>query len=156
MAALAGKAMDEVRSAEFKSRPTAVAQALGALDRSSRRSLSWAMRTHYASWNERHMQAMYSLQCTNLQSARAWRMKVALAQVYEAAANFFDEGTGPRLWFPCRFPLIKLGILRWTRRSSRTVILSPSATPIIRLAGIGTCAAGVSKVINSPKIRTCA
>lgn len=40
MAALAGKAMDEVRSAEFKSRSTAVAHALGELDRSSRRSQS--------------------------------------------------------------------------------------------------------------------
>ena len=87
VAALAGKAMDEVRSAEFKTRPSAVAQALGELDRASRRSLSWAMRTHHAAWSDRHMQAMYSLQRTNLQSARAWRMKVALAQVYEAAAH---------------------------------------------------------------------
>lgn len=91
VAALAGKAMDEVRSAEFKRRPTAVAQALGELDRSSRRSLSWAMRTHHASWNERHMQAMYTLQRTNLQSARAWRMKIALAQVYETAAHSHSE-----------------------------------------------------------------
>lgn len=87
VAALAGKAMDEVRSAEFKSRPTAVAQALGELSPASRRSLSWAMRTHHAAWNDRHMQAMYTLQRTNLQSARAWRLKVALAQVYEAAAH---------------------------------------------------------------------
>jgi transposase len=91
VAALAGKAMDEVRSAEFKARPTAVAQALGELDRSSRRSLSWAMRTHHGAWTDRHMQAMYSLQRTNLQSARAWRMKVALAQVYEAAANSHSQ-----------------------------------------------------------------
>jgi transposase len=87
VAALAGKAMDEVRSAEFKTRPTAVAQALGELSPASRRSLSWAMRTHHAAWTDRHMQAMYSLQRTNLQSARAWRMKVALAQVYETAAQ---------------------------------------------------------------------
>lgn len=91
VAALAGKAMDEVRSAEFKARPTAVAQALGELDRSSRRSLSWAMRTHHGAWTDRHMQAMYTLQRTNLQSARAWRMKVALAQVYEAAANSHSQ-----------------------------------------------------------------
>lgn len=87
VAALAGKAMDEVRSTEFKTRATAVAQALGDLDRASRRSLSWAMRTHHAGWSQRHLQAMYSLQRTNLQSARAWRLKVALAQVYEAAAH---------------------------------------------------------------------
>ena len=74
VAALAGKAMDEVRAAEFKARPNAVASALGELDRPSRRSLHWAMRTHHARWSERHMQAMYSLQRTNLQSARAWRL----------------------------------------------------------------------------------
>lgn len=91
VAALAGKAMDEVRSAEFKTRPTAVAQALGELDRASRRSLMWAMRTHHAAWNDRHLQAMYALQRTNLQSARAWRLKVALAQVYEAAASSHSE-----------------------------------------------------------------
>ena len=91
VAALAGKAMDEVRAAEFKARPDAVAQALGELDRASRRSLSWAMRTHHASWNQRHIQAMYTLQRTNLQSARAWRMKGALREVYEAAAQGHGE-----------------------------------------------------------------
>jgi transposase len=91
VAALAGKAMDEVRSAEFRARPTAVAQALGELDSSERRSLSWAMRTHHAGWSQRHMQAMYSLQRTNLQSARAWRLKVALREVYEAAAHSHSE-----------------------------------------------------------------
>jgi transposase len=91
VAALAGKAMDEVRSAEFRARPTAVAQALGELDSSERRSLSWAMRTHHAGWSQRHMQAMYSLQRTNLQSARAWRLKVALREVYEATAHSHSE-----------------------------------------------------------------
>ncbi len=53
VAALAGKAMDEVRRAEFKARLTAMARALGELDRSSRRSLSWAMRTHHGTWTDR-------------------------------------------------------------------------------------------------------
>jgi transposase len=108
VAALAGKAMDEVRSAEFKSRPTAVAQALGELDRSSRRSLSWAMRTHHAAWNDRHVQAMYALQRSNLQSARAWRLKVALAQVYEAAAHSHSP------------EVAKEGGLGWIRWASRS------------------------------------
>ena len=98
---LAGKAMDEVRAAEFKARPNAVALALGELDRASRRCLSWAMRTHHAGWNERHMQAMYALQRTNLQSARAWRLKVALRGVYEAAAHSQSEEvarTGLESW----------------------------------------------------------
>jgi len=108
VAALAGKAMDEVRSAEFKTRPTAVAQALGELDRSSRRSLSWAMRTHHGAWTDRHMQAMYALQRTNLQSARAWRLKVALAQVYEAAASSHSE------------EVAKEGLLGWIGWASRS------------------------------------
>lgn len=48
VAALAGKAMDEVRSAEFKVRSSALTQAFGKLSLTSRRSLSWAMRTHHA------------------------------------------------------------------------------------------------------------
>lgn len=101
VAALAGKAMDEVRAAEFKTRPTVVAQALGELDRASRRSLSWAMRTHHAGWSQRHMQAMYTLQRTNLQSARAWRLKVGLREVYEAATQSHSEEvarTGLQRW----------------------------------------------------------
>jgi hypothetical protein len=31
---------------------------LGELDRASRRALIWAMCTHHARWNERHMHAM--------------------------------------------------------------------------------------------------
>jgi transposase len=70
MPGLVGMDMDEVRAAEFKGRPKAVAQALGDLDQASRRSLSWAMRTHLRAWSKRHMQAMYTLQRTKLQSAR--------------------------------------------------------------------------------------
>ena len=40
VAALAGKAMDEVLSAQFKTRPTAMVRALGELDRSSQHSLN--------------------------------------------------------------------------------------------------------------------
>ena len=108
VAALASKAMDEVRSAEFRTRPTAVAQALGELDRSSRRSLNWAMRTHHAAWTDRHMQAMYALQRTNLQSARAWRLKVALREVYEVATHSHSQ------------EVAKEGLLRWISWASRS------------------------------------
>ena len=101
VAALAGKAMDEVSTAEFKSRATVVAQALGELDRASRRSLRWAMRTHHTGWTQRHMQAMYALQRTRLQSARAWRMKVALREVFEAAAQSHSE------------EVARMGLARW-------------------------------------------
>jgi hypothetical protein len=46
VAALAGQAMDEVRSAEFKADAKAVTAALGDLEPQTRRSLAWAMRTH--------------------------------------------------------------------------------------------------------------
>jgi transposase len=36
------------------------------------------------------------LQRTNLQSPRAWRLKVALAQVYEAAAKIHSEAVACR------------------------------------------------------------
>jgi Transposase len=48
VAALAGNAMDEVRSTEFRVRSSALTQALGELSLASRRSLSWVMRTHHA------------------------------------------------------------------------------------------------------------
>lgn len=87
VAALAGQAMDEVCSAEFKADAKAVSQALSDLEPKTRRSLTWAMRTHHERWGRRHMQAMYALQRTHLKAARAWRMKTALRQVYEAAAQ---------------------------------------------------------------------
>jgi transposase len=87
VAALAGQAMDEVRSAEFKADAKAVSQALGDLEPKTRRLLTWAMRTHHERWSQRHMQAMYALQRTRLLAARAWRMKTALRKVYEAAAQ---------------------------------------------------------------------
>lgn len=42
VAALMGKAMDEVRATEFKARPIALARALGELDRAGRRCLGHA------------------------------------------------------------------------------------------------------------------
>jgi len=108
VAALAGKAMDEVRSAEFKANAQAVTQALGPLEPKAKRSLSWAMRTHHQRWGQRHMQAMYALQRTHLKSARAWRMKVGLAQVYEAAAQAQSEA------------LASAGLQRWISWASRS------------------------------------
>jgi transposase len=45
------------------------------------------MRTRHERWSQRHMQAMPALQRTHLKTARAWRMKTALRQAYEAAAQ---------------------------------------------------------------------
>ena len=101
VAALAGQAMDEVRKAEFKADAKSVTQELGSLDAKTRRSLTWAMRTHHERWSQRHMQAMYALQRTHLKAARAWRMKTALREVYEAAAQAQSEKvakTGLKQW----------------------------------------------------------
>lgn len=67
------------------------------------------MRSHHSAWTDRHMRAMYNtLQRTNLQSARAWRMKVALAHVYEAAAHSHSP------------EVAKEGLLGWIRWASRS------------------------------------
>ena len=108
VAALAGQAMDEVRSAEFKADAKAVSQALGELEPKARRSLTWAMRTHHERWGKRHMQAMYALQRTHLKAARAWRMKNALRQVYEAAAKAQSE------------EVAKAGLKQWISWASRS------------------------------------
>ena len=108
VAALAGQAMDEVRSAEFKADAKAVTAALGDLEPQTRRSLAWAMRTHHERWGQRHMQAMYALQRTHLKAARAWRMKTALRQVYEAAAQAQSE------------EVAKSGLLQWISWASRS------------------------------------
>lgn len=108
VAALAGQAMDEVRSVEFKADAQAVTQALGGLDTKTRRSLAWAMRTHHGRWSQRHTRAMFALQRTHLKAARAWRMKTALRQVYEAAAQAQSE------------EVAKVGLKQWIAWASRS------------------------------------
>jgi transposase len=108
VAALAGQAMDEVRSAEFKADVKVVSEALGELDTKTRRSLTWAMRTHHERWRPRHILAMHALQRTHLKAARAWRMKTALRQVYEAAAQAQSE------------EVAKAGLKKWISWASRS------------------------------------
>jgi len=108
VAALANQAMDEVRSAEFKADAKAVNQSLSELDPKARRSLMWAMRTHHERWGQGHMQAMYALQRTQLKAARAWRLKTALRQVYETAAQAQSE------------EVAKTGLKRWISWASRS------------------------------------
>ena len=108
VAALAAQAMDEVRSAEFKADAKTVTEALGGLEPKTRRSLAWAMRTHHERWSQRHMQVMYALQRTHLKAAKAWRMKTALRQVYEAAAQAQCE------------EVAKSGLKQWISWASRS------------------------------------
>jgi transposase len=88
--ALANEAMDEVRSAEWKTESQRVAQALGELSAKERRSMLWAMRRNPSSWSAAQTTAMHWLQRANLKSARAWRLKMGLREVYAQARTHND------------------------------------------------------------------
>ena len=88
--ALANEAMDEVRSAEWKAEAELVQQALGELGPPQRRSILWAMRRNPSSWSATQASAMHWLQRANLKSARAWRLKMALREVYALARSHND------------------------------------------------------------------
>ncbi len=79
--ALANEAMDAVRREEMQGRPRVVRAALGT-DRKAVRGMVWGMRKDPSDWNKNQMNTMYYLQRSNLQSARAWRLKQALRDVY--------------------------------------------------------------------------
>ena len=87
---LAGEAMDEVRSAEWKTESALVLAELGELTPKERRAILWAMRRNPASWTETQLTAMYWLQRANLKTARAWRLKMALREVFARARSHND------------------------------------------------------------------
>ena len=82
---LAGEAMDEVRTAEWKTEQARVEQELGHLTPKQRRSILWGMRRNPAGWSATQIQAMHWLQRANLKTARAWRLKMALREVFTNA-----------------------------------------------------------------------
>lgn len=88
--ALANKAMDEVRSAEWKGEAQLVQAVLGDLGPRERRSILWAMRRNPSGWSPAQAEAMHWLQRANLKSARAWRLKMALREVYARARTQND------------------------------------------------------------------
>lgn len=79
--ALANEAMDAVRRAEMLDQPRVVRAALGT-DRKAVKAMMWGMHKDPSDWNKNQMNTMYYLQRSNLQSARAWRLKQALRDVY--------------------------------------------------------------------------
>jgi transposase len=83
--ALANEAMDEVRSAEWQTDSARVREQLGELGPKERRSILWAMRRNPISWSQAQTTAMHWLQRANLKSARAWRLKMALREIYANA-----------------------------------------------------------------------
>ena len=88
--ALANEAMDEVRTAEWQQDSALVQVALGELDTRERRTLLWAMRRNPETWSPRQTTAMHWLQRANLKTARAWRLKMGLRQVYGHARQHND------------------------------------------------------------------
>ena len=84
--AMANEAMDKVRQAELRDEPQAVAKALGNSERKTIKGLMWGMRKNPISWSRSQISAMHWLQHSGLKSARAWRLKMALREVYARAA----------------------------------------------------------------------
>jgi transposase len=83
--AMALDAMDQVRRAEMRDEPAAVDAALGDTQRKTIKGLMWAMRKNPAGWSAGQLDAMHWLQRSTLKSARAWRLKMALREVYARA-----------------------------------------------------------------------
>lgn len=89
--AMAHEAMDEVRKAEMRGDAPAVTQALGTTERKSIKGLMWGMRKNPKNWTLKQTNAMHWLQHSRLKSARAWRLKMALREVYARAAASNDQ-----------------------------------------------------------------
>lgn len=83
--AMAIQAMDEVRREELRSEPEEVATALLGADPQTRRNLLWGMRKNPVGWTTAQTTAMHWLQRSALKSARAWRLRMALREVYARA-----------------------------------------------------------------------
>ena len=100
--------MDEVRTSEWRSHPQAVTEVFGDKDSDTRKGLMWGMRKNSQGWTAKQAAAMHWLQRSHLQSARAWRMKMGLREVYARAREHNDAGcaqTDLKRW------------LGWARRS---------------------------------------
>jgi transposase len=83
--AMAIDAMDQVRRAEMRDEPDAVDAALGDSGRKTIKGLMWGMRKNPSGWSVKQLDAMHWLQRSTLKSARAWRLKMALREVYARA-----------------------------------------------------------------------
>jgi transposase len=105
--AMAIEAMDQVRRAEMAQDAPAVRAALGAGDRKTLKQLMWGMRRNPTGWSRHQLNAMHWLQRSALKSARAWRLKMALREVYAQARSHNSQAqaaTDLRAW------------LSWARR----------------------------------------
>jgi transposase len=93
--ALANEALDQVRRAEVKQ--------VGDL-----KHIRWGTLKDAADWTRKQIDQMHWLQRTNLQTARAWRLKQALRQVFACGSNIAQATT------------LLDGWIRWARRCRLT------------------------------------
>jgi hypothetical protein len=77
--------MDEVRREELRTEPEQLAAALLEVHPGTRRNLLWGMRKNPSGWTAAQTHAMHWLQHSALKSARAWRLRMALREVYARA-----------------------------------------------------------------------
>ncbi|WP_245615014.1 ISL3 family transposase [Curvibacter gracilis] len=125
--ALAIEAMDAVRRQELQDEPQAVQRTLQAAGPKARRQLMWGMRKNPAGCSAAQWQSMHSLQRSGLKSARAWRLKMALREVYARARAHNDEAIARQelnAW------------LSWARRCRLAPMQQLAQTLKTRLAGI--------------------
>ena len=116
--AMAIEAMDQVRRTEMAEDAAAVRQTLGGGERKTLKQLLWGMRRNPAGWSKGQLHAMHWLQRSTLKSARAWRLKMALREVYARARahnNAEQAGADLRAWLSwarrCRLePFKKLAV----------------------------------------------
>jgi transposase len=94
--AMAIQAMDDVRREELRTEPEEVAAALLGADPRTRRHLLWGMRKNPSGWSMAQTSAMHWLQRSALKSARAWRLRMALREVYARARqhNSAEQAAG--------------------------------------------------------------
>ena len=94
--AMAIQAMDDVRREELRGEPEKVDAALFGADPRTRRNLLWGMRKNPSGWSLAQTHAMHWLQRSTLKSARAWRLRMALREVYARARqhNSAEQAAG--------------------------------------------------------------
>lgn len=125
--ALAIEAMDAVRRQELQDEPQAVQRALQSAGPKAKRQLMWGMRRNPAGWSAAQWQSMHSLQRSGLKSARAWRLKMALREVYARARQHNDEALARqdlKAW------------LSWARRCRLAPMQQLAQTLTARLDGV--------------------
>ena len=129
--AMANEAMDGVRRLEMKEEPQAVKEAMGNTEPKKKqkllKNLTWAMRRNPDGWSEQQWETMHWLQRSTLKSARAWRLKMALRQVYARAAQ-------QNCAVQAKADL--LGWISWARRSRLEPFKKLAATLKQRLDGV--------------------